>query len=262
LKVFPADELAARGDQLVLVNNGSTDETEALMRAYQQAAPCRVEVVGEPTLGLARARNAGVAAADGNTIVFTDDDCYLGRDYLQTARHVFDSGEFHFCGGRVLIHDPTDDRLTYNNLNQRKIIRARVAVDAGVFQGCNLVVLREVLDRVGGFDVEFDSATHRAQDIDFCAAALDAGFTGAHVPELVVLHHHGRKGADATKVKHANDYARGAYYTKWILQGRLGYAGIWLRHALSIARVNRTAREVTGGVRYWRHLAAQQASHL
>lgn len=261
LAKFPADRMASSGDQLVLVNNGSTDETAALMSAYRRTAPCRVDVVWEPTPGLSRARNAGVAAADGKMLVFTDDDCCLGTDYLETVRREFDKGEFQFCGGRILIANPQDDRLTQNLRHDRKIIRSRKAVDTGVFQGCNLVVLREVFDRVGGFDVNFDTWSLRAEDIDFCAAALDAGFTGAHIPELVVYHHHGRKpGSAAIAVKRSNDYARGGYYTKWILRGRMGYARIWLRHALSLAKVRRTTRELLGGWRYWRGHTGLQAA--
>src|SRR5947208_2804740 len=92
LEMFPAQDLESISGQLVLVDNGSTDETRVAMQAYRRRASCRVDVVVEPNRGLAQARNAGLRVADGEVIVFSDDDCYLGPEYLLIAQHVFASG--------------------------------------------------------------------------------------------------------------------------------------------------------------------------
>src|SRR5579884_2681030 len=60
--------------EVVLVNDGSTDETPAVIARAQQRAACTFTVVNQANSGLARGRNAGIARANGERIVFIDDD--------------------------------------------------------------------------------------------------------------------------------------------------------------------------------------------
>jgi glycosyltransferase involved in cell wall biosynthesis len=57
-------------DQIVVVDNGSSDRTGEVARSYGEA----VEVVEEPRGGVGPARNAGIAAAAGSHIAFLDHD--------------------------------------------------------------------------------------------------------------------------------------------------------------------------------------------
>uniref|UniRef100_UPI00286E8B15 glycosyltransferase family 2 protein n=1 Tax=Sandarakinorhabdus sp. TaxID=1916663 RepID=UPI00286E8B15 len=63
--------------ELVIVDNGSTDATAAVVADFAAQAGFRVVQVHQPVPGLSNARNAGVAAATGELILFTDDDCYV-----------------------------------------------------------------------------------------------------------------------------------------------------------------------------------------
>jgi glycosyltransferase involved in cell wall biosynthesis len=60
--------------EVVLVNDGSTDETPRVIEEARLRATCRFTVVDQPNAGLARARNAGIARAQGERIIFIDDD--------------------------------------------------------------------------------------------------------------------------------------------------------------------------------------------
>ena len=69
------EQTAAAGDyEVVLVNDGSTDDTPGAIERAKARATCRFVVVDQQNSGLAKGRNAGIARASGERIIFIDDD--------------------------------------------------------------------------------------------------------------------------------------------------------------------------------------------
>jgi glycosyltransferase involved in cell wall biosynthesis len=63
-----------RSYEVVLVNDGSTDGTADVIARARARATCAFEVVEQVNSGLAKGRNAGIARATGERIIFIDDD--------------------------------------------------------------------------------------------------------------------------------------------------------------------------------------------
>jgi glycosyltransferase involved in cell wall biosynthesis len=69
--------------EVVLVNDGSRDDTPAVIEAARAQASCPFIVVNQENAGLARARNRGIARSRGERIVFIDDDVLPVPSFLE-----------------------------------------------------------------------------------------------------------------------------------------------------------------------------------
>jgi glucosyl-dolichyl phosphate glucuronosyltransferase len=73
--------------ELIVVDNGSTDATPTTIEAFKVVLPVRR--IFEPLAGLSNARNAGVAGAKGDYIVWTDDDVIVAPNWLAAFASAF-----------------------------------------------------------------------------------------------------------------------------------------------------------------------------
>jgi glycosyltransferase involved in cell wall biosynthesis len=146
-------------DEILVINNASTDDTAALARRVPG-----IRVVDEPTKGLVVARERGRKEARGDVLAFVDADCrtpllWVERLEARLARAdetVGVTGPYRFYDwdwrGRTLIrlYDMTVAPTTHFLVHHVLRIGA-------IFYGGNFAVRAEALARVGGFDpaIEF-----------------------------------------------------------------------------------------------------------
>lgn len=86
-----ADE-KARGSiaaawEVLIVDNGSSDDTQETIAGFADRLPIRSVI--QPVPGLSNARNAGVADARGRFILWTDDDVLVDEDWLRAYLDAF-----------------------------------------------------------------------------------------------------------------------------------------------------------------------------
>lgn len=73
-------------DEVVIVNDGSTDETAAIARQIAAASPLAITVIDQVNQGVAAARNNGIAATDCEYIICLDADDQLAPGYVRVCR--------------------------------------------------------------------------------------------------------------------------------------------------------------------------------
>ena len=83
--------------QLLVIDNGSTDNTRQVVEGFRRSAYLR-----EIRPGQSSARNAGVAASTGDLIVFTDDDVVVDPGWLEALTEPFEDPHVATTGGRIL----------------------------------------------------------------------------------------------------------------------------------------------------------------
>jgi GT2 family glycosyltransferase len=98
LNAYCALEPPDGGWKLVIVDNGSTDETKAVIARYEQRLP--LTYCFEPKQGKNAALNTGLSAVSGDLIVFTDDDALPCVRWLEEYRSAADLHREYsiFCG--------------------------------------------------------------------------------------------------------------------------------------------------------------------
>lgn len=206
----------ARGSwEVVVVDDGSRDGTDAVLEEAAGALPLRVVVSGGR--GRAAARNLGAAHATGRRLVFLDDDILVGDDFI--ARHLLaaDAARTSAVHG-ALLEMPAAERwldavagcdgagiramrpsgagsgpfrLVANALERAVQAMHDGRLPAAVpWLGCvgaNLGVNRDVFLHAGGFDEAFGLAWG-CEDLELGVRLCAAGTTVALVPDARGVH--------------------------------------------------------------------------
>ena len=254
--------------ELVLVNNGSTDRTEQVIAAFAARFEHRLTRVLESRPGLGIARNAGIAAACGSVLAFTDDDCYPASEFLEEILCVFENPDIGYMGGRILLYNPEDAPVSIRVTTEIRAIGPYSFVHTGLIQGANMACRRAVIDHIGMFDEDLGAGTpFPAEDIEFVARASAAGWHGGYFPGPAVYHDHGRRGEAVIErlFKHY-DYGRGAYFAKFILRAdtRGTYSRYWYWSVDMRKGKLRLRNEICGALLYlsgraWRRAFGRRA---
>lgn len=249
--------------ELIVVDNGSTDGTAALLASPPRTLPMRV--VNELTCGLSRARNAGLAAATGDLLLMTDDDCLPDPQWLAVMRDEFARApSLGVLGGRVELFDQRDQPTTTRTSRERGQIAGALDLDSII--GCNMAFRRSALAAAGPFDIALGGGTGAGagEDVDFVYRALRAGLRIEYSPDALVYHNHGRRtDAQVRALKRAYTVARGALFCKYLMQrdrgilSRIRQDARW--HARALMEDLRAPRFPRRVVRHYYHLAVGAA---
>jgi glycosyltransferase involved in cell wall biosynthesis len=92
--------------EIIIVDNGSTDGTRDVVARYP------VTLLHEARPGAPNARNAGIKAASGTFVAFTDADCIPSRRWLAHLAQAAGNGEYDIIAGPLAVLDPERSLLS------------------------------------------------------------------------------------------------------------------------------------------------------
>jgi GT2 family glycosyltransferase len=166
-----ADQLTALAGQdwpgsweVVVADNGSTDETVSVAATFEDRLPSLTVVDASGRRGAAHARNTGARHATGRFLVFCDADDVVGDGWLSAMADALEESAF------------VAPRFDFHGLNPEHLLVARGEPQAEGLQALNyppylahaggsgLGILRPVFEAVGGFD----ETLRYGEDTDLC----------------------------------------------------------------------------------------------
>jgi len=185
--------------EIVVSDNGSTDDTRSIVRRRAAASGPAVRYLYVPEPGKSSAVNEALSRARGDLLAFTDDDVIPDAAWL---RHLCDAFTPHvaFVAGRILPRWEAEPpswlspalhgvlAVRDNGVERHAIDRD----DARVMPiGANMAVRASVVHRIGGLrsDLGKLAGTLRTgEDHEFFLRMLRAGFRGLYEPAAIVEH--------------------------------------------------------------------------
>jgi GT2 family glycosyltransferase len=168
--------------EVILVDDGSVDDTPQIAALHK-----RIRYLRQANLGLSAARNAGIKAAKGEIIAFTDADCRADEDWLHYLMGHLLNTRFVGIGGHNLL--PPEDSWIAAAVMVSPGGPAHVMLTDQVAEhipGCNMAFYKSALEEIGGFDPIFRKA---GDDVDVCWRLQQRGYEIGFSPSGFVWHY-------------------------------------------------------------------------
>lgn len=171
-------------DEIIVVDDGSTDNTARVITAFVQVAPTRMRAIYQVNQGPSVARNAGVASAVGDLLAFLDaDDLWLPAKLARQVQILHERPRLGYVGCHL------QPQLISRQEWPAIFCRAYWESEPPTFTSSALLIRRSVWERVGSFD------TNRklGEDLDWVMRARDLDIEAAAATEaLLVKRIHGQ----------------------------------------------------------------------
>jgi glycosyltransferase involved in cell wall biosynthesis len=141
--------------EVIVINDGSTDETEQVAGRYK--GDPRVRLIKQENAGLPAARNRGIQESNGQFLNFLDSDDWLDPNIIRSLVSVLEKNPdvgFAYCDAQVVAAEgSSEDNFSVGKA--RQIVNGDIfnSLVLGGYFPCHTVLIRKsVLDKIGYFD--------------------------------------------------------------------------------------------------------------
>lgn len=161
-------------DEIIVVDNGSTDETLEIVRKYE-----KVVVLQHPAVTIAALRNRGAEIAKGTLLAFIDSDCLVCQGWRMAVENAMSDDSIHATGSMSAVPAaaPWVERAW---LSQRFKSRTKVPY----MGSANFIVRKDVFEDVNGFDETLVTD----EDTDIGMRITGRGYNVVDDPATRIIH--------------------------------------------------------------------------
>jgi len=168
--------------EIVVVDDGSTDDTAAVVAEAARHMPNLRFVQHDANRGTAASGNTGIAAARTDKLLFIDDDCIPDPSWVEAMAAALDDSPVVLGA----IDSPRDGyvKLCHNVAQFYAFMPGEPAGPKTGIAGANMAFRRGVFDQVGGFD----DTLRCASDMDMAIRARLRRIRLSFAPEALIVH--------------------------------------------------------------------------
>ena len=201
LQSLVAGNLPTEEYEIVLVNNNSTDGTEAEVRRFQTDYPqVQLRYCVEPQQGLSYARNCGIRESRGDILVYVDDDALVNKEYLATYADFFRrNADAVAAGGPILPQYDGCEEPDWMSHYTRQLVTGKLYLGEKEREfpgdafpgGGNAAYRKSVFDAVGLFNVELGRKGNSligAEEKDLFDKMTSQGMKFYYLPTAILYH--------------------------------------------------------------------------
>jgi GT2 family glycosyltransferase len=229
-KVLPSYLQSSLTSEIVIVDDGSPDETQAVLADFQNRDPRVIPLKHERNRGTTFARNTGVERAQGKYVLFSEDDLALGPQSLETlAAHMEETGADIIAGRRIWMRIGETEAQALERANSRRwpIVNTRLmehyshatapADVPAVLVNATMLVRRDVLKKVRFADCYPGNAWR--EESDFQVTAQEEGYKVFFCPHALFYHYDRVKAGGQSRNRLVSDLN----ILSWIFRNNLTF---------------------------------------
>jgi glycosyltransferase involved in cell wall biosynthesis len=231
--------------ELIVVDDGSTDNTEDVLRPYFG----RITYIKQENRGNAAARNMGLKEAKGELIAFNDSDDLWVEDKLEKeVRYLEEHPDVDMVCGNGIIFGNTKDagRLVISQSRAESLERKGISIKdifmKSTIRTPTVVIRKMVIDALGGFDGNLRVCV----DGDFSLRLLGGGYKATFINDVFfkLRKHDDNLSADREqRLLHSIKIIKKLLSEKPELEGIIGRENINKRLAYRYYRLAKTYRK-------------------
>ena len=162
--------------EIIVVDNGSSDDTLNVVERANETSGVRVRYEREPEPNRSKARNRGIAVATGETVLFCDDDVQAPPHWVAAHARAHEPGEPAVVNGPILNVASYGDRPKPRFTNYSRAFLCT----------CNASLPRRALGATGAFDESFD--LYGWEDTELGVRLRDAGLAWKFAWDAYIWH--------------------------------------------------------------------------
>jgi glycosyltransferase involved in cell wall biosynthesis len=181
--------------EVIVVDDGSTDGTDEVIKEVQECAPFRLRYIRQPNRGPAAARNRGIEQVGSGIVLLSDDDMVphpnlIASHAIWHRRHTETSVAVLGFATWAPELDPTPFMRWYGEdgpLFAYGRFKKQSEIAFWYFYSCNISLKTEFLQTCGKFDETFKTAAY--EDVELGFRLSRAGLRLLFNPEAITYHY-------------------------------------------------------------------------